>query len=109
MDFVVRLSPEEAVKKVVSHITNHSVSSELIDHYHSGCDDYMLDVLVFEKFFMRNSSRASLTVTIENFKERTTVHAVGSGGGQGSLFKFDWGASDSFIEEVKIALRDDIY
>lgn len=110
MDFKVRISPESASSKVIRQVENGSVSGELIDSYVSKYDDdHVMYVLVFEKYFMRNSSRASLTVTIENLNDTTRVHAVGSGGGQGALFKFDWGASDSFINQVKLALQDDMY
>ena len=110
MDFKVRISPDMAVDKVIRQVENGSVSGELIDQYVSKLDEeHAVYVLVFEKFFMRNSSRASLTVTIENLNGTTHVHSVGSGGGQGAIFKFDWGASESFINQVKLALQDDMY
>lgn len=56
--------------------------------------------MVVEKFFFRNSSRASLSIVIKEDDFDTTIEAVGSGGGQGILFKFDWGAKDSFERAI---------
>lgn len=57
-------------------------------------------ILVFEKYYMRNSSRASLTVTIHNFDGHTKVTAIPSGGSQGMFLNFDWGAGDQFAGSV---------
>jgi hypothetical protein len=56
---------------------------------------------VVEKYFFRNSSRASLSVVIYALDEwHTLIEAVGSGGGQGLFFKFDWGAKESFEKAI---------
>ena len=102
----VSIAPIEAAGVVSTQIENGSFSGELIDRYENSNEDVTLIVLVFEKYYMRNSSRASLTVTIENANTYTNVHAVGSGGGQGAIFKFDWGASRSFTDEVSKALSE---
>lgn len=107
LDYRVRITPDEAERIITDKVVNGSVSGELIDRYSSEhIEGQKIIVLVFEKYFMRNSSRASLTVTIENMRDITMVHAVGSGGGQGALFKFDWGASDSFIDQVTKAVEE---
>ncbi|MCH4888141.1 hypothetical protein EZV73_11190 [Acidaminobacter sp. JC074] len=106
LNFRVKLSPDQAANELESYIVSKSVSTELIDRYEQNSSEHMVIVLVFEKYYMRNSSRASLTVTIENLSDVTCVHAVGSGGGQGAIFKFDWGAGASFVEEVNKALSE---
>jgi hypothetical protein len=55
--------------------------------------------MVFEKYFMRASNRASCTVVLTGQGARS-VDAIGSGGGQGALFSFSWGAEDSFVSTV---------
>lgn len=110
LDYRVKLTPSDAERRITDQVVNGSASGELIDRYESVHDeDQRLIVLVFEKYFMRNSSRASLTVTIENLRDVTNVHAVGSGGGQGMIFKFDWGAADSFVNQVTKAVEGFIY
>jgi len=106
----VSISPIEAAKRIVQDLESRSSSCELVDRYESR-NDYGQEiiVLVFEKFYMRNSSRASLTVTLENLRDVTQVHAIGSGGGQGLFFKFDWGASNEFSSEVLSALSEFTY
>lgn len=57
--------------------------------------------LVIEKFFIRNSSRASLSIVMYQEDDfETIVEAIGSGGGAGWLFKFDWGAKESFEKRI---------
>ena len=102
----VSINPFQAASIVEKHVASSGISAELIDRYTSvSPDGRQIAVLVFEKYFMRNSSRASLTVTFEDLRGECSVHAVGSGGGQGTLFKFDWGAGDSFENDVEDALE----
>ena len=42
-------------------------------------------------------------MTVDNLQGRTRVHLVSGGGGEG-LFRFDWGASQSFESVVQDAL-----
>ena len=66
-------------------------------------------LMIVEKFFFRNSSRASLTILLTTDDFNTNVEIVGSGGGQGLLFKFDWGAKEAFERGViKILTQNDI-
>jgi len=105
LDIKVNLSVSHAAGMVKDGIEQGSMSGEMIDSY-SVRGEQELVVMVFEKYYMRNSSRASLTVTLDNISGDTHVHAVGSGGGQGAFFKFDWGASNDFTHEVERILKD---
>lgn len=69
-------------------------------------DGKQMGILVFEKFFFRTNSRASLVVIIDNINGYTNVNAVGSGGGNGMIFKFDWGVADDFASSVQDLLRN---
>ncbi|AUD62723.1 hypothetical protein BK010_03650 [Tenericutes bacterium MO-XQ] len=63
--------------------------------------------LVIEKYFIRNSSRASLSIVMYQEDDfETILEAVGSGGGTGWLFKFDWGAKESFEHKIISILED---
>ena len=55
---------------------------------------------VYEKYYWRAGNRASLTVTVLGDGSDIRVHAVGSGGGQGALFRLSWGAEESFVGVV---------
>ena len=102
----VKISPSEAARVIEQHITKSGFTPEKTGSYGNRSPEGREAImLVFEKYFMRNSSRASLSVMIDDLKGYTTVHAVGSGGGQMTLFKFDWGASENFENLVEQALR----
>ncbi|MFT8310541.1 MAG: DUF6054 family protein [Sporolactobacillus sp.] len=56
-------------------------------------------ILVYQKYFFRNSNYAALTAVIDNLLGTTTVTAVVTGG-SGSLFtSWDWGAAGDWLEE----------
>lgn len=63
--------------------------------------DRKVIILVFEKYFMRVEGKAGITIIIENTKGNTEVRIITAGVGKGMFFKFDWGASDSLISDVK--------
>lgn len=104
-NFLVNIHPSGAANIIEEYVAKSGFSTTCIDRYHKQYNEKTVIVLIFEKYFMRNSSQASLTVTIENLNGVTSVHAVGSGGSQNVLFNFDWGASDSFEGLVRDALR----
>ena len=71
---------------------------------------YYVVTAVFECFFMRTGSYASLTVTMIwvprlTKKGKAIVSAIGSGGGQG-MFNVSWGAEEDFVNAFWRALRD---
>lgn len=104
-EFTVKITPFEATNIIVDQIVNGSLSGKLLDKYILNEKNFECVVLVFEKYFMRNSNRASLTVTLSNNGGVTTVRSVGSAGGHGAFFGFDWGAADNFANSVEIALK----
>ena len=102
----VTLPPSDTVHIIEDYVTRSGFTSEKSGKHHSRSQDGKEAImLVFEKYFVRNSSRASLSVMIDNLMGGTTVYAVGSGGGQMTFFKFDWGASDNLEYLVEKALK----
>ena len=85
---------------------NNTGSGELVDQHILHQPNGDCRIMVFERYYWRSSNRATLTVTVDNFSGRTRVHSVGSGGGQGAIFRFDWGASSSFAGIPQKALAD---
>lgn len=59
---------------------------------------------VFEQYFFRNGSYASLTVTLVNYRDINTITTVGSGGGDG-MFNFSWGAEEDFVKDFWDSFR----
>lgn len=58
-------------------------------------------IIIFEKYFIRVSNRAALTVIVDNTNGVTNIKAISTGSSQGMFFNFDWGASDDFANSVK--------
>ena len=108
VDFFVNTSPEVAANKVYYAVTQ-SLSGELIDEYRRNLDDgKKVIMLVFEKYYMRSSNRATLTMVADNLDGMTKVHLSSGGGGDGLLFRFSWGANSSFLNLAKKALEEEI-
>ncbi len=106
VDFTVPASFEETAQRLAEGIANSGLSAKLIDRYRIRTPEgRQAEILVFEKYFMRTSNRASLTVTVDNLQNGTRVHAAASGGGKDTLFSFDWGAGGSFEQSVEDSLR----
>lgn len=106
-DFFVNITPFEAMQVINNHIVGGSITGEKIDEYvvNNVNDGTVVAVMVFEKHFYRAGNRLTLTVVIDNLGGRTRVHSVGGGGGEG-FFRFDWGASESFENSARNALRN---
>lgn len=104
VEFLVRISPEEAVDLVDREIVSGSITGEKVDEHICATENGReVRVVVYEKHYYRAENRLTLTVTVDNLGGYTRVHAVGGGGGKGFL-RFDWGASDSFANSVESAL-----
>lgn len=109
--FYVSLTMGAAADCLNTDIVGGSISGELLDDYTVNYEDgHMCRVLLFEKYYYRVGNRLTLTVVLDNADSKTRVHSVSGGGGNGALFNFDWGASESFayaainaLEEYKIA------
>lgn len=100
----VTCSIGQCAELIHSAIVDGSVTGELLDrHEVRSPDGLKCLVMVYEKHYWRAGNRLTLTVTIDNMSGRTRVHTVGGGGGEG-LFRFDWGASQSFEGVVQDAL-----
>lgn len=99
--FVVSLKPAQVMSKVKGEESSDLVYEEFHDigngKYHG--------TLIFEKYFMRTSSRAALVVLVNNLNGKTIVTSVATGSSQGMFFNFDWGAADSFAGSVKRILE----
>jgi hypothetical protein len=67
-----------------------------------------LSILVFEKYFHRIESTASLTIILENINEINLVKSIPSGSADGRLLGFDLGAAKNFVKQVETVIEDHI-
>jgi len=102
--FFVSLDMRSAIDAIDNAVVGGSITGERIDMYgQSAANGGGFVVLVYEKHYYRAGNRLTLTVTLDDFAGRTRVHCVSGGGGEG-LFRFDWGAANSFSGVVQKAL-----
>lgn len=96
----------DAIQRIDDIIVRGSITGEQIDSYtlNAGGAGQCV-VLIYEKHYWRASNRLTLTVTLDSFAGRTRMHYVGGGGGEG-LFRFDWGAANSFEASLLEGLQD---
>ena len=76
-------------------------SVELVGTARYDLGDTQVAVRVYDRYFMRNASRASLTLTLVGHGGTVQVSAIGAGGGTGAFTHFDWGTGDAFVQLVK--------
>ena len=104
--YYVSCSMEQCGDLVHSAIVDGSITGELLDHYVvQGPNGLKCAVMVYEKHYWRAGNRLTLTVILDDFTGRTRVRCISGGGGEG-LFRFDWGASESFEDVVHQALAE---
>lgn len=99
--FIVSLMPLQVMEKIKGEESAELIYEEFQDVGNSKYNG----TLIFEKYYMRAGNRAALVVLVDNFKGETKVTSVATGSSQGMIFKFDWGAADSFAGSVKRILE----
>ena len=107
-EFTVNISPALAMNAIEAYIMKEEPTGTLVDWYVRLVGEYEVHVIILEKYYIRTSNRASLTVTIDNFGGDTKVHAVASGSLAGPYVRIDWGAKKDFLNSVEAALGDSI-
>ena len=94
------------ISNIISNgVLNSGLSCELVESVQRTSGSFTMYVTVFEKYYMRASNRASLTVIVTGIDDDICVDAIGSGGGQGAIFSFSWGAEEDFAGTVKKILK----
>ncbi len=105
-EFKLNIKPFDAALK----ITEDCKLKDLIvfyDYKVTGKEDEQICIFVLEKYFLRTSSTASLTVTIDNFDGETVMKCISTGNGEG-IFDIGWGSGKSFINSVRTPLIPNI-
>lgn len=95
--------------KVVNHlqndISNSGISMNLVDESNYTIGETKIAVRVYDKYYMRNGNRASLSLTVVGTNENIYISAIGAGGGSGVLFNFSLGAESDMVAIVQRSLE----
>lgn len=75
-----------------------SASCELVDRAVHATPAGEAVLLVFDKFYWRNNSRASLTVLLLSEGGRITADCIAAGGSRSSFTRMNWGAEADFAD-----------
>ena len=90
----------EVVQKIEHSLPYTGLTCEMVFKVVRNLGDVNIALMTFEKYFMRNNSRTSMSVMVTEQNEMITVDATASGGSESVLFKFDWGSSNNFISRL---------
>jgi hypothetical protein len=96
---------EKVVSQLQHDISNSGISMKLVDESNYTIDETKIAVRVYDKFFMRNGNRASLSVTVVGSNNKIFISAIGAGGGQGVFLNFSLGAEDDMVAIVQRSIE----
>ena len=96
---------EEVINRLQNDIDNSGVTMNLVDESNYTSGDTKIAVRVYDKYFMRNGNRASLSLTVVGRGNDIFISAIGAGGGQGILFNFSLGAEEDMVAIVRRSLE----
>lgn len=69
---------EEVINKLQNNIMNSGMSMNLVDESNFGSGDSNIAVRVYDKYFMRNGNRASLSLTVVGHGSDIFISAIGA-------------------------------
>jgi len=96
---------EEIVNRLQNEIINSGMSMELVEESNYSSGDTNIAVRVYDKYFMRNGNRASLSLTVAGHGNDIFISAIGAGGGQGIIFNFSLGAEEELVDIVRFCIE----
>lgn len=96
---------DTVVDQLQEDICNSGLTMNLVDESNCTIGDTRVAVRVFDKYFMRNGNRASLSLTVAGHGDEIFISAIGAGGGQGIIFNFSLGAEDDMVAIVEDSIN----
>ena len=96
---------QEVINRLQDDIDNSGITMNLVDESNYTSGDTNIAVRVYDKYFMRNGNRASLSLTVVGRGNDIFISAIGAGGGQGILFNFSLGAEEDMVAIVRRSLE----
>lgn len=96
---------DDVVKKLENDISNSGISMKLVDESNYSIGEAKIAVRVYDKYFMRNGNRASLSLTVVGNNSDIFISAIGAGGGQGIFLNFSLGAEGEMVGIVQQSIE----
>jgi hypothetical protein len=96
---------ETIVNQLNQDIMESALSMNLVDESNYKCGKTQAAIRIYDKYFMRNGNRASLSLTIIDSGSEIFISAIGAGGGKGIIFDFSLGAESELTEVVEESVR----
>ncbi len=96
---------EEVVNQLQKDINNSGITMNLVDESNYTISETKIAVRVYDKYFMRNGNRASLSLTVVGSNDNIFISAIGAGGGSGIIFNFSLGAESEMVEIVQRSIE----
>lgn len=96
----------ETVNLLSSKVPDCGLSCSLSDSADHRIGDVRVSVLVFEKYFMRSSNYASLTLVVSGRDGDVGVDIIGAGARQSLLSFTSWGTEESFVHAASDILSE---
>lgn len=90
---------QDIITPLEQQILNSGMSCERVDSFGNSFGGVIVWVLVYEKYFMRSSNRASLTLTLIETNGVITANVMASGGGSAAIHRFSWGVEGRFEQD----------
>jgi hypothetical protein len=96
---------DSVVDRLHEDIVNSGMTMDLVDESNYAIGDTKIAVRVYDKYFMRNGNRASLSLTVVGHGDDIFISAIGAGGGKGIIFNFSLGAEDDMVAVVEESIN----
>lgn len=96
---------DEILDHLETGINENSAKLDMIDKSDMELNDTRIAVRVYERYFHRNSNRASLNVTVVGYKDQVSVIAIGGAGSGGMVFNFSWGTEEELVAIVRESME----
>ncbi len=89
------------IYSIKEDMLNSGLTMELVGETREYMAGETVHLLVFEKYFWRAANKVSASILITTNNKKIKVSAIGSAGGQGIIFKFQFGAEKSILKPVR--------
>lgn len=93
------------INRIHQDIMQSAVSMKLVDESNYTIENTKIAVRVYDKYYMRSGSRASLSLTVVSHGDEVYVSAIGAGGGLGIFMNFSWGSEKNLVAVVEESIR----
>lgn len=96
---------EDVVKCLENAVLSSGATMNLVDESSYSSEGTNVIVKVYDKYFMRNGNRASLSLTVVGQNDSIFISAIGAGGGSGIIFNYSLGVEDELVSIVRNAIE----